>query len=64
MDPSLLIEPLGYAGFVFLLLAAISGYALLKFNIRWLNISVHMWIGITAVIMGTLHLVIIFMANQ
>ncbi len=59
-----LIAPLGMITYVTLFLTVVTGYAIMKFNIPWLKLSWHIALGVTTLVLGTTHFVIVIMTEM
>lgn len=59
MSPAQFVIPSGVAAFVCMIAAALAGIGILKFNLPWLNMKLHMWLAAAALVFGTVHVVLI-----
>ena len=50
-----LIVPLGISTYTALLLTILSGAAIFKFHIKWVNMKWHMWLAVLTLILASIH---------
>jgi hypothetical protein len=58
-----LLAPMGISAYVALALAFLTGILKFRFHVKWLNFKWHIWLGVLAVILGTVHLLIAIYVN-
>lgn len=58
-----LLAPLGIAAYAALAVAFLSGFLKFQFQVRWVNLKWHIWAGILAMVLATLHLALYIFIN-
>jgi hypothetical protein len=64
MNMYVLIKPIGIATYCSMILAVALIMIKMKFHIKWINMKWHTYCGILAVILGTIHAVIIWIVSR
>jgi hypothetical protein len=59
MSPAQFIVPSGILAFASLLGAALTGLAIFKLNIAWVNMKWHIWLAGSALTFGVIHVALI-----
>jgi len=59
-----IIKPLGILAYVALMFAFFTGVAKFKFHVRWINIKWHIWLGVIAVVLASIHAIIVIYVNM
>lgn len=58
-----LLGPLGAASYVALAIAFLTGILKFKFHVKWVNIKWHIWAGVLAMVLASLHLAVFIYSN-
>ena len=58
-----LLAPLGIAAYTALAVAFLSGLLKFKFHLKWVSLKWHIWAGVLAMVLASLHLAIFIYSN-
>ncbi len=58
-----LLAPLGILSYIALAAAFLTGVLKFYFKIKWINFKWHVWAGIAAILLATLHMLVAIYIN-